>query len=79
MNDRPQQSLDHLLAQLPKEVPPPGALWPSIAAHLRVQRQRPPLALAAGILLAAASLASLITWGVLQRPSIPAVIQSAGA
>lgn len=37
------------------------------------------MALAAGILLAAACLASLITWGVLQRPSIPPVIQSAGA
>ncbi|HEY2676626.1 MAG TPA: hypothetical protein VGI65_06620 [Steroidobacteraceae bacterium] len=79
MNDRPQQSLDHLLAQLPKEVQPPGALWPGIAARLGAHRQRPPMALAAGILLAAACLASLITWGVLQRPSIPPVIQSAGA
>jgi hypothetical protein len=78
MNHRPQKSLDQLLEQLPKEVQPPGALWPRIAARLRAQHRNPPLALAAGILLAAACLVSLITWGVLQRPSVPPVIQSAG-
>ena len=79
MNDPSQQSLDRLLAQLPKDIQPPGALWPEIATRLRAQRHSPPLALAAGILVAAACLASLITWGVLQRPSAPAAIQSAGA
>lgn len=79
MNNQPQQSLDRLLANLPKDVQPPGALWPGIAARLRAQRRSPPMALAAGILLAAACLASLFTWAVLQRPAGPPVIQSAGA
>ncbi len=37
------------------------------------------MALAAGILIAAACLASLFAWAVLQRPSAPPVIQSAAA
>jgi hypothetical protein len=78
MNEQPQNSLDQLLAQLPKEIQPPAVLWPRIASGLIVRRQAPPMALAAGILLAAACLASLVTWGILQRPSTPAVIQSAG-
>jgi hypothetical protein len=79
MNNRRELSLDRLLAQLPKEVPPPAALWPEIAARLRAQRRAPPMALAAGILIAAACLASLFAWAVLQRPSVPPMIQPLSA
>jgi hypothetical protein len=79
MNDRPQQSLDHLLAQLPKDVMPPGHLWPGIAARLRRQLRAPPMALAAGILLAAACLVSLFTWAVLQGPAASPIAQPVAA
>lgn len=80
MNDRQQDSLDRLIANLPRDIAPPGNLWPRVAARLSSrQRHAPPMALAAAIALAAAGLASLFTWAVLQRPSVPRVIQTVAA
>lgn len=74
MNDRSPHSLDDLLTQLPKDVMPARNLWPGVAARLRAPRNYPPMALAAGILLAAACLVSLFTWSVLQGPTAPRVV-----
>jgi len=80
MNDRQQDSLDRLIANLPRDIVPPGNLWPRVAARLSSRpRHSPPMALAAAIALAAAGLASLFTWAVLQRPSVPRVIQTVAA
>jgi hypothetical protein len=80
MNDRQQDSLDRLIADLPKDIVPPGNLWPRVAARLvSKQRRAPPMALAAAIAMAAAGLASLFTWAVLQGPSVPRVIQTVAA
>jgi hypothetical protein len=77
MNDRQQDSLDRLIANLPKDVTPPRNLWPGIVERLvRAPRRAPPLALAAGIVVAAACLASLLTWAVLQGRSVPRLIQT---
>jgi hypothetical protein len=80
MNDRQPDSLDRLIANLPKEIVPPGNLWPRVAARLSSRpRHAPPLALAAAIAMAAAGLASLFTWAVLQSPSVPRLIQTVAA
>jgi hypothetical protein len=79
MNDRPD-SLHRLIANLPKDIVPPANLWPRVAARLsRKPRYVPPMALAAAIAMAAAGLASLFTWAVLQGPSVPRVIQTVAA
>jgi hypothetical protein len=80
MNERDYEPLDRLIANLPKEVMPPASLWPRIAVRLQGARHhRPPMALAAAIALAAACLASLFTWAVMQGPHVPRVIQSVAA
>lgn len=80
MNDRQPDSLDRLIANLPRDIVPPGNLWPRVAARLAGRpRHAPPMALAAGIALAAAGLASLFTWAVLQSPSVPRVVQTVAA
>jgi hypothetical protein len=80
MNDRQQDSLDRLIASLPRDIVPPANLWPRVAARLvSKQRHAPPMALAAAIAMAAAGLASLFTWAVLQGPSAPRVIQTVAA
>jgi hypothetical protein len=80
MNDRQPDSLDRLIANLPKEIVPPENLWPRVAARLSSRpRHAPPMALAAAIAMAAAGLASLFTWAVLQSPSVPRVIQTVAA
>ncbi len=69
-----------LIASLPKEVVPPGNLWPGIAARLSVRTRRaPPMAMAAAIAMAAAGLASFFTWAVLESRSVPRVIQTVAA
>jgi len=79
MNDRPD-SLDWLIANLPKEIAPPENLWPRVAARLSHKpRYTPPMALAAAMAMAAAGLASLFTWAVLQNRSVPRVIQTVAA
>jgi len=76
MNNHPDP-LDRLIGNLPKEVAPPGNLWPRVAARLsRRPRQATPMALAAAIAVAAAGLASLFTWAVLEGRSVPRVIQT---
>lgn len=80
MNDRQQESLDRLIASLPRDVAPPGHLWPGIAARLSSRpRRAPPMALAAAIALAAACLASFFTWAVLESRTVPRVIQTVAA
>jgi hypothetical protein len=80
MNDHQQESLDRLIAGLPRDVVPPGNLWPGIAARLGSrQRRAPPMALAAVLVMAAAGLASFFTWAVLESRSVPRVIQSGAA
>jgi hypothetical protein len=80
MNDRRQESLDRLIANLPRDLPPARNLWPGIADRLvSARRGAPPMALAAGIALAAACLASLFTWAVLQGRNVPRVLQTVAA
>jgi hypothetical protein len=80
MNDRHQESLDRMIASLPKDIVPPGNLWPGIAARLPGRTRRaPPMALAAVIAMAAAGLASFFTWAVLESRSVPRVIQTVAA
>jgi hypothetical protein len=76
MNEPHNASIDRLIENLPKEIVPPKSLWPRIANRLASSRHEPrPMAMAAGIAVAAAFLASLFTWGVLQRQSTPHAIQ----
>jgi hypothetical protein len=80
MNDRRQESLDRLIASLPRDIVPPGNVWPGIAARLSGRTRRaPPMALAAAIAMAAAGLASFFTWAVLESRSVPRVIQTVAA
>lgn len=80
MNEASQESLDRLIANLPRDVVPPGNLWPGIAVRLSARTRRArPMALAAVIAMAAAGLASFFTWAVLESRSVPRVIQSVGA
>jgi hypothetical protein len=79
MNDRQQESLDRLIANLPRDIVPPGSLWPGIAARLSRTRRAPPMALAAAVAMAAAGLASFFTWAVLESRSVPRVIQTVAA
>lgn len=77
MNDRRHDSLDRLLGNLPKDILPPGDVWPAVAVRLtRKPRYAPPMALAAAIAMIAAGLASFVTWAVLQGRSVPRVIQT---
>jgi hypothetical protein len=80
MNDRQQESLDRLIASLPRDIVPPGNVWPGIAARLSGRTRRaPPMALAAAIAMAAAGLASFFTWAVLESRTVPRVIQTVAA
>jgi hypothetical protein len=79
MNIHPDP-LDRMIANLPKEVAPPGNLWPRVAARLSGKpQQATPMALAAAIAVAAAGLASLFTWAVIESRSVPRVIQTVAA
>jgi hypothetical protein len=71
MNDS-KRTLDDLLADLPRDLPPPPYLWSGIARRLPRRRARPMLfAAAAGV--AGACLASALTWAVLHgRSAAPA-------
>ena len=66
-------------AELPKEIAPAHDLWPGIAARLgesprSVKSFGWPMALAAGLLVAAVS--ALLTWGIVREPA-PAPVQVA--
>ena len=79
MNDS-KKTLDDLLADLPRDVPPPPYLWSGIARRLPRRRARPML-LAAAAGLAGACLASALTWAVLHgrsaAPATPVVAAAA--
>jgi hypothetical protein len=74
MND-PKRTLDDLLADLPRDLPPPPYLWSGIARRLpRRHRGARPMLLAAAAGVAGACLASALTWAVLHgRSAAPAV------
>jgi hypothetical protein len=77
MNDREQERLDRLIANLPKDIIAPGNLWPGVAARLTSKpRRAAPMAMAAVVAMAAAGLASFFTWAVLESRTIPAVVQA---
>jgi hypothetical protein len=77
MNDQTEASLDQLLAGVPRQVAPPRNLWLGIAARIGRGGRRPrPLLLAAFSAAAAACLATLFTWAVLQGRSVPRVIHA---
>ena len=61
-------------AELPKEIAPAKDLWPGIAARLGESQRSArsfgwPMALAAGLLVAAVS--ALLTWGLVREPAPP--------
>ena len=68
-------------AELPKEIAPANDLWPGIAARLgesprSVRSFGWPMALAAGLLVAAVS--ALLTWGIVRQPEAPAQVANTG-
>jgi hypothetical protein len=73
MNDS-NKTLDDLLADLPRDLPPPPYLWSGIARRLpRRHRRARPMLLAAAAAVAGACLASALTWAVLHgRSAVPA-------
>jgi hypothetical protein len=80
MNDREQERLDRLIANLPKDIIAPGNLWPAVASRLISKpRRTAPMAMAAVVAMAAAGLASFFTWAVLESRTIPAVVQAPAA
>src|ERR1700749_4193574 len=80
MNEQQQDHLDRLIANLPKDIVPPGNLWPGVAARLTAKpRRAPPMALAAAVAIAAAGLASFFTWAVIQSRAVPPVINVVAA
>jgi hypothetical protein len=81
MNDPWQKSLDEQLAELRRDVPPPRNLWPGIAVRLeRRPRRARPMLFAAAAAVAAACVASALTWAVLHgRPASPAPALAARA
>jgi hypothetical protein len=83
MND-PNRTLDDLLADLPRDLPPPPYLWSGIARRLpRRHRRARPMLLAAAAGVAGACLASALTWAVLHgrsaAPVAPVVVVAAQA
>jgi hypothetical protein len=81
MKDAWQKSLDEQLADLPRDVEPPRNLWPGIAARVnRSPRPARPVVFAAAAALAAACVASALTWAVLHgRQASPAPSLAAAA
>jgi len=83
MNDS-KKTLDDLLADLPRDLPPPPYLWSGIAHRLpRRHRRARPMLLAAAAGVAGACLASALTWAVLHGrsavPAAPVVVVAAQA
>jgi hypothetical protein len=80
MMERPRNSLDRLLDELPREATPQRNLWPGIAAAIgNKPRRSQSWFMAVASAAAAACLATLFTWAFLQRNSVPRVIQAATA
>jgi hypothetical protein len=80
MNGQQQDRLDRLIANMAKDVVPPGNLWPGVAARLAGKpRRTAPVALAAVVAMAAAGLASFFTWAVIESRSVPPVINAVAA
>ena len=76
----PRSPLDRLLEELPRAAMPRRDLWPGIAAGIgRGTRRARSWYVAVVSAAAAACLATLFTWAVMQRNSVPRVIQAAAA
>jgi hypothetical protein len=73
MNESLQESLDKQLANLSREIAPPRNLWPGISSRLHYKaRPARPMLFAAAAGVAAACVASALTWAVLHgRPAMP--------
>jgi hypothetical protein len=69
-----QKSLDDLLAQLPRDIPPPRNLWRGVSRRMDHNRRRVrPMVYAAAASVIGACVASAITWAVLHsQPAAPA-------
>ena len=78
MTEKPKKSLDQLLDELPRAMAVGRDLWPGVADSIgnNSRRQRSWL-MAAVSAAAAACLATLATWAVLQRNSVPPLIKQA--
>jgi hypothetical protein len=78
MTERPQKSLDQLLDELPRSMAVRRDLWPGIADSIgSASRRKRSWLMAAASAAAAACLATLATWAVLQRNSVPPLIKQA--
>jgi hypothetical protein len=78
MTNRARKSLDQMLEELPRASAPRRDLWPGIAASIGgTSKRRQSWVVAAASAAAAACLATLATWAVMQRNSVPALIQQA--
>jgi hypothetical protein len=74
---QPPDTLDPLLARLPRAVAPSRDLWPGIEAAVRPARMQSwPLQLAAGLLVAIVSVA--LSLGIAHRLPLPAATRAAG-
>ena len=86
MNESWQKPLDELLADLPRDIPPPRYLWRGIRVRLdHSPRRARPLVFAAAACVLGACVASVLTWAVMHgRPASrnggrPAIRDAAGA
>jgi hypothetical protein len=79
MIERRRNSLDQLLSELPREAAPQRDLWPAIGTAIGKSRRTRSWLMAGVSAAAAACLATLFTWAVMQRNSVPSVIQAAAA
>ena len=78
MTEHRQKSLDRMLDELPRAVTPRRDLWPGIAASIgNNSRRKRSWLMAAASATAAACLATLATWAVMQRNSVPPLIKQA--
>jgi len=77
MTERPENSLDRLLEELPRAVAARRDLWPGIASAIGKSRRKRSWYMAAASAAAAACLATLFTWAVMQRNAVPQLIQQA--
>ena len=78
MNESWQKPLDELLADLPRDIPPPRYLWRGIRVRLdHSPRRARPLVFAAAACVLGACVASVLTWAVMHGRPASAPIQVA--
>jgi hypothetical protein len=78
MNESWQKPLDELLADLPRDIPPPRYLWRGISVRLdHSPRRARPLVFAAAACVLGACVASVLTWAVMHGRPASAPVQAA--